>query len=194
MACEGSKKATIFITHKGKTIRIESKKPGVNFTNEPSQDASGEDVTCEYKVANTSSFDNITYFEIFRIAPGKDIRIVTPAEGGVSGSTNYPSFVLYADNDVISAKYYPDQVLNMTVAFNGNCTGNGYLVEVTDQGGRIFKKFFPGEQPKVEVACDDKCPPRQMKCKCEKYPGYCCIPCSSVVPKINNMAAKLRKL
>ncbi|OCQ98964.1 hypothetical protein BCD64_23280 [Nostoc sp. MBR 210] len=192
--CEGSKKATAIITYKGKTTRVESKRPPIDYTVEYSENdsQSNEDVRCDYELTNFLS-DGTTGTETFRLDPKKQIYVKTPEEGGVSGSSNYPSFVLYAGEDVISAKYAPDQVSNMTVAFAGNCGGKGWRVKINDASGQIFSKFYPGEEePKVEVACDDNCPQGQMKCKCDKYPGYCCIPCNSVVPKINNLAAKLR--
>ncbi|MBD2495009.1 hypothetical protein [Nostoc sp. FACHB-280] len=191
MACDDSSKATAIIKHKGKETKIESKYPGMTYTNESSLDAQGEDIVCEYKLTNYLP-DGSSGIEIFRINPNKNIYVKTPQDGGVTGSGNYPAFVLYADDAVISAKYYPDQVVNMTVAFNGSCLGNGYLVEVFDKTGRIFKKFFPGEQPEVTIVCDDECPPGHIKCKHNGYPGYCCVSCKSTAEKINNLANKVK--
>ncbi|MBD2344171.1 hypothetical protein [Anabaena subtropica] len=42
-----------------------------------------------------------------------------------------------------------------------------------------------------KVACGN-CPPGQIECKSNKYPGYCCIPCQGTAAKINNLAAKVR--
>jgi hypothetical protein len=187
MVCEDSKKATVIIKHKGKEIKIESQYPGVTYTSESSYDTQGENVTCEYKLTNYAP-DGSTSIEIFRINPNKNVYIQTPAQGGQD--FGFPAFVLWADEDRLSAKYEGVQVTNMTVNFNGNCLGTGYLVEIFDKRGQIFRKFFAGEQPEVTFLCDDDCPPGHHKCKHNGYPGYCCIPCKPTAEKLKNLANK----
>ncbi|PHJ62644.1 hypothetical protein [Nostoc linckia] len=43
-----------------------------------------------------------------------------------------------------------------------------------------------------EVSCDDDCPTGHHKCKHNKYPGYCCVPCKKVGNRIKNIASKVR--
>lgn len=193
MACDDSTKAITIIKHKGKEIKIESKYPGMTYTNEPSQSAEGEGVTCKYKLTNFAP-DNSVGYEIFRINPNKNVYVKTPDEGGVYPGNNYPSFVLYADDEIISAKYAGIEVINMSVAFNGNCLGDGYLMEIFDRTGKIFRKFFPGEQPEVQILCGEECPPGHHKCKHNGYPGYCCLPCASIAAKINALANRVKSL
>lgn len=63
-------------------------------------------------------------------------------------------------------------------------------ISVRDTTGEIYNKQF-GICPTYEVVCGDECPPGYLKCKTTSYPGYCCIPCSDVLRRINNLSAKL---
>lgn len=42
-----------------------------------------------------------------------------------------------------------------------------------------------------KVSCDDECPPDHIRCQITAYPGYCCIPCSTVAARVNALAARL---
>ncbi|NJM23521.1 MAG: hypothetical protein HC787_11005 [Nostocaceae cyanobacterium CSU_2_110] len=43
----------------------------------------------------------------------------------------------------------------------------------------------------LEVQCGN-CPPHNIECKANHYPGYCCIPCESTAQKIHNLANKIK--
>lgn len=82
-------------------------------------------------------------------------------------------------------------------AFDDSCdltiTECGWNLEIKDSKRQVFNKFYPGDKPpKVEVACDEECPPGHIKCEHPRYPGYCCIPCKTTAEKINNIANKIR--
>lgn len=50
-----------------------------------------------------------------------------------------------------------------------------------------------GECPlNFEVVCDKDCPPEHLKCKSNKYPGYCCLPCSRTANKIRVLGSRLQ--
>lgn len=50
-----------------------------------------------------------------------------------------------------------------------------------------------GECPlEFEVVCDKDCPKEYLKCKSNKYPGYCCLPCKKTANKIRALGAKLK--
>lgn len=189
MACDEATKATAIIKHKGKEIKIESKHPGVTYTNESSYDVNGNDKICEYKLITYRPNGTIG-IEIFKINPSKNVYVQTPAMGGLD--FGFPAFVLWADQDRLSAKYQGFEAIDMVVEFNGNCLGTGYLVEIFDKRGRIFRKFFPGEQPEVNIICDDACPPNHLKCKCDKYPGFCCVPCNQINSQITKATSTLK--
>lgn len=64
------------------------------------------------------------------------------------------------------------------------------VLKIFDKNGNLIFQD-KGKNIKLEnVACDDDCPPGQIKCKHNKYPGYCCIPCASTAAKINNLGSK----
>lgn len=44
---------------------------------------------------------------------------------------------------------------------------------------------------KFTVTCDDDCPENSHKCKHNKYPGYCCIPCKQTGDRLKNIANKV---
>ncbi|MBH8575457.1 hypothetical protein I8752_21080 [Nostocaceae cyanobacterium CENA369] len=45
---------------------------------------------------------------------------------------------------------------------------------------------------RYKVACGD-CPEGYCKCKQNKYPGYCCLPCGETKEKINNLTSKVKQ-
>ena len=99
---------------------------------------------------------------------------------------------------------HPEQfdLVDGRVTWDGNCTrkpdGNYYAVlsngfqpvfsggtcsvsfdylpceiTISDSNGVIYKKQGSC-QISHTIQCDDECPPGYCKCKCVKYPGYCC--------------------
>lgn len=67
---------------------------------------------------------------------------------------------------------------------------DGCRIIITDQQGEIFNKVF-NQCPKYEVFCDDNCPEGYLKCKSDKYPGYCCLSCQETANKIRALGTKL---
>jgi hypothetical protein len=42
------------------------------------------------------------------------------------------------------------------------------------------------------VVCGDECPPGHIKCDCNEYPGFCCIPCSEIIGGIRSAISAIR--
>ena len=78
----------------------------------------------------------------------------------------------------------------------GAFAGDAYLIPEDEECIiKVVDKNFQDSYKcgtEYEITCDEDCPKNHMKCKCSKYPGYCCLPCSDIVPKIKNLASKLK--
>lgn len=68
--------------------------------------------------------------------------------------------------------------------------GGNHLIIKNAQGIEIFKRKV--QSCDYRIACGNECPPNHIKCKCNSYPGYCCIPCSEVVGGIKSITAAVR--
>ena len=67
---------------------------------------------------------------------------------------------------------------------------DGCKLVVSHKGNILYEE--EGECPlEFNVVCDDDCPPGYLKCKSDKYPGYCCLPCKETAFKIQNLGAKI---
>jgi hypothetical protein len=74
------------------------------------------------------------------------------------------------------------------------CPCNGCRIEIRDnQNAIVYQKEINTNCPKYEVACDQDCPEGYIKCDSPNYPGFCCIPCSSISQKINGLANRIRR-
>lgn len=69
-------------------------------------------------------------------------------------------------------------------------SGEKELVIFNNLDSEIYR--FKVKDCEHQISCDDNCPDGQMKCSCDKYPGYCCISCSDIVSKIKNLASRLK--
>ncbi len=75
---------------------------------------------------------------------------------------------------------------------SGNCDClQDCEIKISKAGQIIFSDKGPCPV-KFDVACDDDCPEGSHKCRHNKYPGYCCIPCKQTGQRINNIANKIR--
>lgn len=79
---------------------------------------------------------------------------------------------------------------------SGSCntclnTADEWTVTIKDKNGsQLYQKSF-NQQPNVDVSCNG-CPPNHIKCKCNSYPGYCCIPCDEIKGGIAAATAAVR--
>ncbi|MEM7712027.1 MAG: hypothetical protein AAF349_00285 [Cyanobacteria bacterium P01_A01_bin.68] len=69
---------------------------------------------------------------------------------------------------------------------------NACRLKISKDSGKILYEK-DGECPlDFEVTCDDDCPSGHIKCKSNKYPGYCCVNCSEFTSKIRSLGSNLR--
>lgn len=69
----------------------------------------------------------------------------------------------------------------------------GWTLTATNAIGQQIKRNY-NQKPIFNVACGDNCPDGYLRCDCNEYPGYCCIPCSEIKGEIANAKALLRNI
>lgn len=80
----------------------------------------------------------------------------------------------------------------------GNCaaclsTKIAWAMTIKDKNYRlVYQKTF-NEEPRINVGCNG-CPAGHLKCKCDAYPGYCCIPCKEIKSGIADAREMLRRI
>ncbi|MEJ1937769.1 hypothetical protein WDZ92_46850, partial [Nostoc sp. NIES-2111] len=65
-------------------------------------------------------------------------------------------------------------------------------LEVKDSNGKLIFSASGKCPTPYKVACGN-CPPGQIECKSNHYPGYCCISCQGTASKIRDLAAKIHR-
>jgi hypothetical protein len=74
------------------------------------------------------------------------------------------------------------------------CTGNSCSIVFKDLAGNTLYREV-GECPiKWNYSCDNECPDGFLKCECDEYPGYCCLPCGSVEAGITSIKTQIESL
>lgn len=74
---------------------------------------------------------------------------------------------------------------------NPNYSKGGKQIVIKSQfGEEIFRQKV--KDCDFKISCGDDCPDGQMKCKCDSYPGYCCVSCNEIISGINSATATLR--
>src|SRR6476646_8334271 len=69
-------------------------------------------------------------------------------------------------------------VIDSSVKCNNTVTAKQFI-EVKYQGNRLFYDEQEGNIS-YTVGCGGECPEGFMRCECDTYPGYSCIPCNSL--------------
>ncbi len=91
--------------------------------------------------------------------------------------------------------YSTNEASIVSIDTSVNCplppTTNNCALKVRYQGSVIFAVSITCGS-KFDVACSGKCPDGYIECKCDAYPGYCCIPCSEIRGGIAAATAALR--
>jgi|SRR6476469_204261 len=74
------------------------------------------------------------------------------------------------------------------------CIGNSCSIAFKDLQGNILYRET-GECPITwKYSCDDECPEGFLKCECDEYPGYCCMPCSPILNRLSTIENKISSL
>ncbi|MBW4677840.1 MAG: hypothetical protein KME52_28745 [Desmonostoc geniculatum HA4340-LM1] len=81
----------------------------------------------------------------------------------------------------------------VTLEANPNYNNGKRELVVTGTSGREYLRVEVSDCNYI-VTCDDNCPPGHIKCECDSYPGYCCIPCSEIRSEISSATATLRRI
>ncbi|MBW4571600.1 MAG: hypothetical protein KME31_27360 [Tolypothrix carrinoi HA7290-LM1] len=112
------------------------------------------------------------------IASGRELR---------TASTNR---LLYSDGSVTAGAIRLRDVL-----FTPN-NPSGYKIKIFDITGKLLFEDFKATNnpPKYEIVCGNRCPEGYIKCACDAYPGYCCIPCSEIRGGIASATSALRSI
>lgn len=69
--------------------------------------------------------------------------------------------------------------------------GDKKRLKITDGNNNIVYDKT-GVVKNLKVGCDSDCPDGHLKCDCNRYPGYCCIPCDEYATKISNAARRIK--
>lgn len=71
-----------------------------------------------------------------------------------------------------------------------NCGNEGKCKLAIKKGNQLIYETpeLEGQCPKYTFSCDDDCPGGRIKCKCDKPPGYCCLPCKDLRNRFINLA------
>lgn len=192
--CDDAKKAKIYISpSKGEQTVILSEKPPACYEiveESPCWEYGGEGLTSNCEASGTvfTHFHRGSKpkFEVRTSPPNTNFAGCSFAFVILDGESNYPS---YEGGGAPGTTF-----VRQTEGENCSTeTGEaGFTITVTDESGTIYENFFPGkDKPIVEAACDDNCPKGYLKCKSNKYPGYCCLPCKQTANKIRALGAKL---
>jgi hypothetical protein len=74
------------------------------------------------------------------------------------------------------------------------CTGNSCSILFKDLAGNILYREV-GDCPVTwKYSCDDECPDGYLKCECDEYPGYKCIPCGQFLGRLEAIESKVKSL
>jgi hypothetical protein len=128
--------------------------------------------------------------------PIRDYKVteILPHQPFYGGSNRYVYFQLCEDDkidEVTSAAldmstFQINNQIKCTDSKNKRCS----IQVFSEESILIFQD--QGDCPvSVEVQCGN-CPPHNIECKANHYPGYCCIPCESTAQKIHNLANRIK--
>lgn len=74
-----------------------------------------------------------------------------------------------------------------------SCSGNGCTISISSNGKVLFTDT--GSCPcTFTIACGNQCPDGTIRCQCQSYPGYCCIPCGDIEGRIERLTALVRSI
>jgi hypothetical protein len=168
-----------------------------------------------------SEFPPITLTET-HIATGNEIIVEGDAEfngvrsgvkanlqdsEGLASDTYRLVFITYGSNGI--RDYYHAEIIrsrdNLSLGYAGADTGwytasiikiepiggSRCHLEVRDREGRLF---YQSDDCKYHVACGDECPDGYLKCECDTYPGYSCVPCGEYLSRLSAIENKISNL
>jgi hypothetical protein len=123
-----------------------------------------------------------------------DYRIEdTPPGYPTSGISNSQNTRILKFQECGDTSFNPGEMYffsnSLVIDSSAGCLVNGKdkcSIQINYDGNLIFQD--QGDCPvSAEVQCGN-CPPHNIECKANHYPGYCCIPCESTAQKIHNLA------
>lgn len=171
--CTGKTKAIIAVTSDGETIKYIVSNPPVDVTliQKHVTVVTGQGLDLG-NCGGLNNYGSITYDGY--------VEMVGITVTGCSGLKPSVDGVL---SPGISDVYYAP-----TVSISRSL--GDWELTITNTEGVVHKIRY-SNKPVYQVSCDDDCPEGSHKCKHDKYPGYCCVPCKEVAQRINNIAKKV---
>lgn len=117
-------------------------------------------------------------------------QVTSTTNSGQYASCPWYEVAFYIDADLVTSfkktmRYSVSQVSNPNYS-----PGGKVLIIRNAQGTKLLEQQV--KDCNYKVACGEECPGGHHKCKTNKYPGYCCIPCQQTASRINNLASKAR--
>lgn len=169
----GDKSATVTWKWENQpTKKFISKVVPIDVTVDPVSESSGNTMG----TWTMDTYDNITASSPFSYAGDASDSPVFSGRKILSakdGRELYSDGSTYAgDIRARNIKFTPDSINSI----------NGYKITISNStGGKLFEeKKFNVPAPTYEVACGENCPPGHVRCESLSYPGYCCMPCSTL--------------
>jgi hypothetical protein len=170
MDCEGKKVAIVELTRPDKSkasIRMDSPPVKVELKQE-------EFLPCGRPGSWwVDTFDRLTRSSPF-IYPGAEKE--SPRSSDRKIYANCTNRLLYEDVS------YGGPIQLRNAKFTPSDSADIYNFKVTNSQGKTYKETIRREkgqpEPKYIIRCDEDCSEGEIKCPCNRPPGYCCIPCS----------------
>ena len=189
--CQNAKKATVNYSFNNinKTIRIEASP--IDITTSSSQNNSSK---C-WRFSGQGRYNDFFYdFFACGINPSwhDNGDFLQPyIDGGFPFGSIFG--VRYGSGSVTAVTNDTDRKNSVKLGDCSACNANICTIVISNNGNTIFTD--KGECPcNFNVACGDDCPDGSIRCDCDSYPGYCCIPCDEVKGGIANITAMLRNV
>ncbi|MBD2438258.1 hypothetical protein [Nostoc sp. FACHB-110] len=71
----------------------------------------------------------------------------------------------------------------------------GCKIEIKNGNTLLFSEQRNNKPcPVYKIRCENDCASDEIKCECNHYPGYCCVPCNHVKSKIAQATATLKQV
>ncbi|MBD2412212.1 hypothetical protein FACHB389_35910 [Nostoc calcicola FACHB-389] len=172
--CAGKRKAIVKYTKPNKErVRVELNQVPINITIEPSSPGTYR----FYGVGDDKLFYEFTASGInpgYSVNSGFNGRGMTPT---MNSAFIKPQSYYYVSG-------YGIQEIVKAVGCQIKITGSS----------NVFTDTVECPNGNYEVSCDDECPLGHIRCECDSYPGYCCIPCSEIRSEIAAATTALRSI
>jgi hypothetical protein len=167
--------------------------------NEKKYESKTVPVQVEVKPVNTQGESNMgtwsmRTYDNFTLPPGNPFSYRgTATESPVTANirtiqTAGTNRIIYQDSSISAGNIQYSNIL-----FTPDLVTKYQIIISDTNGNQLFKDEKTSDTPpKYNVACGDGCPPNHIKCKCDSYPGYCCIPCNEIKGGIAAATAAVR--